>query len=224
LPAYIHILPAGQISPPIQTPVPTILLSPTPSTPPSPTPTPLATDTVLTFTAFLHSIGKSGDTANPTKNDFSNKQPTRTARPFTTEIYSAANQPVATASGNLIYNATNGNYTGTIIIPNTIPSNTYIVKLKTDSYLKKRIDGISTISPATKLTLAPVTLVAGDINGDNLINILDYNQLMACYSDLANSSSCDTIKKTFSDLNDDGQVNLFDYNLFIREIQVQTGD
>ncbi len=69
-----------------------------------------------------------------------------------------------------------------------------------------------------------VTMVAGDVNGDNSLNILDYNLLVGCYSDLLPAISCTQATKVKTDLNDNGDVNQFDYNLFLREITVQTGN
>ena len=63
-----------------------------------------------------------------------------------------------------------------------------------------------------------------NINNDNKLDILDYNTLIGCYSDLAAATSCNYTQKTASDLNDDGTVNQFDYNLFLRETAIQPGE
>jgi hypothetical protein len=100
----------------------------------------------------------------------------------------------------------------------------YTVKVKTDSYLQRRIPAIVHIVAGSQVNLPTVTLVAGDSNGDNTINILDYNMLIGCYSDLLPATFCDDAKKLLTDLNDDSNVNQVDYNLFLREITVQNGD
>jgi hypothetical protein len=56
------------------------------------------------------------------------------------------------------------------------------------------------------------------------MNILDYNILMNCYSDLLPPVNCDALKKGSADLTDDGQVNQYDYNLFLRELNNRGGD
>jgi hypothetical protein len=53
----------------------------------------------------------------------------------------------------------------------------------------------------------------GDINEDNVLNILDYNLLLNCYSDLSpQRGPCDANQKAAADLTDDGRVQQFDYN------------
>jgi hypothetical protein len=51
-----------------------------------------------------------------------------------------------------------------------------------------------------------------------LINILDYNILMGCYSDLSPAINCPAGEEKRADITDDGAVNQFDYNLFLREL------
>lgn len=59
---------------------------------------------------------------------------------------------------------------------------------------------------------------SGDINGDNKIDILDYNILLGCYSDMLPPISCNSTNKLRADLNNDGKVNQYDYNIFIRTL------
>ncbi len=69
-----------------------------------------------------------------------------------------------------------------------------------------------------------MTLIAGDSNNDNLVNLLDYNMITDCYSDFLPANACaDENKKLMTDLTDDGKVNQFDYNLLLRELGVQAG-
>jgi len=72
-------------------------------------------------------------------------------------------------------------------------------------------------------TVSEFAMVTGDINNDNQINILDYNILMGCYSDLLPAVSCNGGDSLLADLTDDGNVNQFDYNLFLRELGNITG-
>jgi hypothetical protein len=56
----------------------------------------------------------------------------------------------------------------------------------------------------------------GDINNDNRLDILDYNLLLDCYSDLLEAKNCNEEEKQSADLNDDGFVNQVDYNIMVR--------
>lgn len=69
--------------------------------------------------------------------------------------------------------------------------------------------------------LSASNMIVGDINGDNKIDILDYNILLGCYSDMLPPTSCNASIKLHADLNNDGKVNQYDYNLFIREVIAQ---
>jgi hypothetical protein len=190
------------------------------------TPTPIASSsTTLSLTAFLHSIGASGDNSNPNDSRLSNKSPQHPNRPVDIYIYNNQNQLVASNSGKITYDPTKGNFTGTINIDgNILPQGNYTLKIQSPSYLRRLIPGIQTIIPLQENKLPEVTLVTGDIINDNMLNILDYNILIGCYSDLSPAKSCTDANKILSDLNDDGAVNQVDYNIFLREISVQTGN
>lgn len=202
------------------TPIPTLL--PTTTSIPSATPTGEQQETRFALTIFLHSIGASGDNANP-NSTLSNKNPLRPTRTVFVSIYNASNQLVTTKPATVSYDTQTGNFKGIVSLGNNLAADNYIVKVKTDSFLQRRV-GIVSLVPLTQMNLPATTLVTGDDNNDNVINILDYNVLIGCYSDLLPATSCDTNKKLMTDFNDDGNVNQFDYNLFLREIAVQNGD
>ncbi len=84
------------------------------------------------------------------------------------------------------------------------------------------------IDPTVQGVVIPV-LKMGDINGDNSVNILDYNVIRDCYG--LNStgfipSTCstqeqaykDATKGYFADLNDDGMIDGIDYNMVLRNL------
>lgn len=105
----------------------------------------------------------------------------------------------------------------------------YTIKIQTPQFLRKQIPGIFSIKPGEKINLPAVTLITGDINYDNKINILDYNFIVSCFGKKINSVSCIespqfTNGNPLADLNDDGVVDGIDYNLFIRSIATQEGD
>ncbi|HVF69469.1 MAG TPA: hypothetical protein VNA13_02790 [Xanthomonadales bacterium] len=210
------------------TPVPTHILTPTPTRVSTPTPTitpttalsPPATlvpgGTRLSFTLLLHGLGRGGDSANP--NGVGNINPLRRQRPLIVELFNSKNQLVLTRNGTISYNPTPGNFTGIVDIGNTLSTGAYTVKVKTTQFLKSLVPGIQTITQGTVNLLPSTTLVSGDIDSNNQINILDYNILIGCYSDFLPPVSCATGNKELSDLHDDGNVNQFDYNLFLREL------
>ena len=80
-----------------------------------------------------------------------------------------------------------------------------------------------TITAGQENSIAPATLVAGDINNDNTLSILDYNIFIGCYTDFLAATSCTPEQQVATDLNDDGVVNEDDYNLFLRELAAQQG-
>lgn len=203
---------------------PTATPTPTPTKIPTPTATPVPKATTFSLNVFLHGIGNSGDNANPTAHSLSNKNPIRKSRAVQVEIYNNSDTLILSRSGTLAYDSTSGSYKGTVDMGTTLSSGSYIVRVKSPYYLKRRISGIVMINAGTQQTLPTITLVTGDINNDNSLSILDYNILIGCYSDFAPAISCTAAQKTAADVTDDGKVEQFDYNLFLRDLSVQTGD
>lgn len=226
IPAYVKMLggtgPTPTTSP--TQPLPTNSITPTATPIPSPTPTPQPNDTVLSAIASLHGIGSSGDSTNPTDSAFSNKQPQHPMREFELNFYNSSNQLVLIKKASLHYVPDQGFFMGTFNLGTSITTGSYRIKIVTNSYLNKLIPGIVQINQASKISLPPVTLISGDINRDNFINVIDYNLLIGCYSDIQAPVACTSPNDLLSDLNDDGNTNQIDYNIFIREIGVQAGD
>jgi Mg-chelatase subunit ChlD len=209
------------VAPPTPTPTPKPTATPT-SVPPTVTPTP--GKTTLNMTAFLDGIGNRGDNTNPTASSFSNKNPQHPTINVDVQIFTSNNSLIAEGPGTLTYNAALGNYTGDVPITTGFPSGIYLFKVKADRHLRKLIDGIITVTSGKDNVVPVVAQVAGDINNDNVLDILDYNLLLNCYSDLAAAVACPSMTaKSDADLNDDGSVNQIDYNLFLRELSTQPG-
>ena len=203
------------------TPFPTSTPTPTsgpaqPTTVPTATPVPAAGSTLVNATLLLHGIGKGGDSVNP--NGLGTANPLHTQRTITMDVYNSQNQLVVSQQGTVIFNPTAGNFSGTVNLGTNFASGVYTIKIKSDQYLRGLVSGIQTITAGTTNTLPSLTLIAGDVNGDNQINIVDYNLLVGCYSDLLPAVSCTASNKLMTDLTDDGNVNEFDYNFFIREL------
>lgn len=178
----------------------------------------------LLLDVLLDGIGSRGDNTNPTNSSLSNKNPKHPTISADIQVYSLDNRIIASGAGTITYNATTGSYKGDVPVQSGFPTGKYIVKVKADTYLRRQVNGIQTITEGQKNQITTVALVAGDINNDNKLNILDYNLLLDCYSDLSKAPNCTVAEKQVrSDINDDGLVNQIDYNLFIREISTQPG-
>lgn len=195
---------------------PTATPTPAPTAVPSPTPSFAPGSTVLNVTVGLQGIGLAGDNANP--HSQGNMNPQRTSRTITADIYDSQNQLVTSQQATVIFDQSSGMFKGTIDLGTNFTSGSYSVKIKTDQYLRSLVPGIQSITSGQTTTLPTVSLISGDINGDNQINIIDYNILAGCYSDLLPAADCTDANKVLADLNDDGNVNAFDYNLFLREL------
>lgn len=174
--------------------------------------------TRINVTLCPHGLGNCGDNANPSGGG--NTTPQHLTRNVTITILNNQNQPADTGQGTVTYDPTKQTFTGTIAISNIL-SGQYLVSVKMDGYLPKQLPGIISITSGQTPTLSPVSLVTGDINNDNQLDILDYNLLISCFGSKAITSSCQN--KTAADITDDGSINGADYNLFLRELSVQRG-
>jgi len=180
--------------------------------------------TSVLLNVFLDGIGNRGDNTNPDSNSLSNKNPKHPTIGADIQIYTLDNQLIAAGTGSITYSSASGTYKGDVPIQTGFPSGKYQVKIKADTYLRRLANGIQTITAGQQNTVTNVPLVAGDINNDNQLNILDYNLILDCYSDLTAAANCSTpTKQVNADINDDALVNQIDYNLFLREISTQPG-
>jgi hypothetical protein len=226
--------------PPTATPTPRPTATPTPRptatpVPPSPTSTPTPNDLKVTIALLLHGIGASGDSANPNpvpcqtvpRNPatcLSNQNPLRGTRSVNLQILDQSGTEVMMKSGSVTYNTANGDFEGSVDLGD-IPAGSYNMKVWSTNYLHQSLPGIKVITAnQTQLQLPATTLVTGDTNNDNTLNILDYNLIADCYSDFLPAVACDPAKKVLADLTDDGSVNQSDLNLFLRDFSVQHGD
>ncbi len=195
---------------------PTAIPTARPTDIPVPTDTPAPGSTVLAFSLSLHGIGTGGDSANPSS--LGNQNPLHDSRDVTVDVYDVQNQLVVSQQGSMQYNSNSGKFDGSVNLGTNFSTGLYTVKVKTDQYLRTLFPGIQSISSGQTTTLPLVTLVTGDLNNDNAINIVDYNILIGCYSDLLPATDCNATNNVLADITDDGHVNQFDYNLFLREL------
>lgn len=210
---------------PTPSPKPTSTPSPTPTNAPTPIPT-LGTTTLFFEGLKLHGLGKGGDSPNPNSNGTLN--PLRTTRELTVELYDNSNTLINSSKGYIKYTVpTEGVFNGAVDLPNTIQDGDYFITVRSPYYLGKRLQGFTKITKGQAITInnSSAVLVAGDVNQDNRLSVLDYDIIMECYSDLqAAKPTCTAEKKLAADISDDGKVNQDDYNLFIRELSIQKGE
>jgi len=218
---------------PTRTPTPTP--TPIPTNTPVPTNTPIPQATKFKFIVYLHGLGNSGDNRNPTAHSLSNKNPIRQQRSLDIEVLATGvTREILLKKSfttGLTYNAAQGYFEGIVDMGTTLQSGIYNINIHTYQYLWNSFAGIQITAGQTN-TFPSISLVTGDINNDDQLDILDYNILAGCYSDFAPAVSCPAtvvpstpfLLKDMADLTDDGKVNQFDYNLFLREYSVQNSN
>lgn len=191
------------------TPVPPNNGTPT-DTPPSATstPNPNAPKTFAKLTLAVETI-KKGYGGQDVK---FNSNPNTTTRTATVYIYNASDnpantQPLVTVSDNVTYNAATGNFTNNkfSLGQNITHDGNYKVFVKTNQTLRASLGTIALRAgddgSQNNLTPSTVpTLLVGDLNGDNTVDLTDYNELIACFPDtLLDPGTCDP---SVADLND----------------------
>jgi len=122
----------------------------------------------------------------------------------------------ADVTGNVMYQSATGDYRGTININSSLPSTPLTVAVLVGNYLSGGVEN-HTITPTTTNTIPTITLTAGDVNADDVIDIEDYNELISCYQQQAAKQACIGASPLVYDLNDDGIYDISDLNLFLRE-------
>lgn len=221
-------------STPTATRVPTVPQEPTATNPPTgiltstvtmtPTSTTAPTTARLGFALKFQAIGN--NTANS-----ENPNPVHITRQIKIEIFDLQNVKKAETSGNVTYESASGLFKGTIDV-NNIQTGEYSIKIRTDKYLR-RLLGKETNQPIQRINTGQTpnqmpqsTLIVGDINNDNSLDILDYNEYKNCFGKKAGSASCSNLSKT--DLNDDGKTDnssdQSDYKWLFESFRVQKGD
>ncbi len=186
-----------------------------------PTPTTEVSSTYFKLDVVLNGIGAGGDRVN--LKGKGNQNPIHKVRTVTVDVVNDKNDLIMSKSGDLIYESDSGHFIGKIDMGRTLKTGVYLIKVKGDQYLQAIIPGIKSIQSGKINVLGEVDLMTGDFNNDNVINVLDYNLLMGCYSDLHPAVSCDGGRLKAADLTDDGVVNQFDYNLFLRDLTTSVG-
>ncbi len=142
------------------------------------------------------------------KRNGENDHPLRTRRIVKVTVYDSTSQEsvvVAEKTGPVDFNPTTAKYEGSVGIGTTIATGNYIVKVRMDNTLKKRLPGTVHVTQGTADNSTPtVELVTGDLDQDNALGVQDYTNVMACYNHL---SACTGDILVLGDLDDDGVTN-----------------
>lgn len=111
-----------------------------------------------------------------------------------------------------------------------VPEGNYTIKVSSPGYLRRLITGIHHIvTPGKNIGLPIATLIAGDLNNDNKLDIEDYNIYRGCYGKtIAPESKVGDVLCSVADINDDGKIDSKasekDYRLLINSFSTQSGD
>lgn len=186
---------------------------------PSPSPAVSSNNTLLAISLDLEGISIEKGANNIPKG---NPNPKTTVRHTAIYLFDT-NQVTTTKTGQpLTYEPTSGLFKGTVNLGPNFPGGNHLVKIKSERYLKRLLPGIVNITSGQTITIPTLTLLAGDVNGDNNIDALDYNIFVSCFGPKATTASC--TNKATADVNDDGVVDGVDYNLFIHSLAIRKGD
>jgi uncharacterized protein YkwD len=194
------------ISPPTTSNTPSsVPPSGTPSNEITPTTGPVAADMLINVSVKINGIGQDG-----------NVTPKHLTRKVTAFVYSTGTTPVTTGTGFLTYDGSNY-FTG-IIHLGKLSQGPYLIKLVSDNTLQVLAQPAFQNLFIGKVNQIPnVTLYQGDLNGDNVLDINDYNIALPCFQ----STTCNN---TSLDFNDDTTINVLDYNLFLQSYEELHGD
>lgn len=193
-----------------------VISTPTPSPSSEPSVTPTIDPTLPLLNLSLSLVGV--DTPNAT--------PLHIQKGITLLVYNSGDdistssvQPLQTVPGTVSFDKTSATFTNaTFPLPNVSQGQYQFVAL-IPGYLKTLIaSGSATVFPVSSGTatqLPETKMLAGDIDGNNVIDIADYNGLLRCYGlHVENPSpTCPTPQP--ADLNDDGVIDASDYNIFL---------
>ena len=203
--------------------------------------------TILVATVGLHGIGRGGDNANP--NITGTSDPVTPERDLIIDVFDANNEAVASTIGAITFDKATGLFLGEIGIEGPTSGN-YSIVIRSPTYLGRRAGLSIALKEKETNDLPKVSLVAGDVNDDNAINILDFNILTDCIGIGSGNKEEDTTEEELedeeseitptptpvkrqpvcteqdqidSDIDDNGEVNALDLNLYLRELLTRPG-
>lgn len=190
--------------------------------------------TNVNFSALLHGIGSSGDSANPQSSSLSNKSPKNTTRPVIVAILDENGEDITRNEGEITFDKATGKFAGSAIMDSYVSDGTYTILIMTDRYLPFEKE-ITIDEDSDEVSAGEISLIAGDIVPDGALDILDYNTLTDCgygigaplpMNDSKSAFKSDACQKNKNaanaDLDDNGIINSQDFNLFLRELSSQS--
>lgn len=200
--------------PPTATLIPTTTITPTVT----PATTPAPGDNFVTFDFKFEGIIDPNSASHPQKN-------------ITIYLYGAADDPSKDLDGKnaklkisqiLKFNTVKKSYESEKPVNiGKLDAGTKIL-IKIDKYLRKLVQYTKTPSNGTFAINIPSDTVfaSGDIDGNNVIDIRDYEIIRGCIKD----KTC--VSKDLADLNEDGVIDGIDYNVFLKSLSltVRHGD
>lgn len=215
LPSFQATAPPERSTPMTRTP------TSTPTTPPATSATSGNSPPQTTFhvTTLIHGLGAGGDNRSLHENTASNKYPTHPKRPFVLELQTTESAEPSSLSGELVYNPAEGTFSGSVHTDRSLPTALTGYRIIVPGLLTGAIETPVAVQPGRVNTVPTVTLITGDVDGDNTLSILDFNILAQCYEPARPASAC-TLSE-HADLNDDDRIDILDYNLWLRELIAQ---
>ena len=166
-------------------------------------------ETLVRIQAKMPGIGNAtGDNNDPVK-------PIRTAE---IEIFNLQNQKIKEGTGSAEFNGED-TYVGTIPLGENFTSGTYYAKVRFNNSLRSTVEGVHPITVGETNEFPPVTLISGDLDQNNILDLRDYNIFIACYGE----KQCNQTHKDRADLNDNGDVDPVDYNILLRSFGIRRG-
>ncbi len=121
-----------------------------------------------------------------------------------------------TANNNVLASTTMNLGSGGAYVWNVSLTGTYHLRAKASHWLRRRLSSVNVVSGG--VTGLNMSLVNGDVNNDNSINVTDFLQLRAAFGSSSGSGNWNPN----ADLNGDGSVNVTDF-LILRANFGQTG-
>jgi len=187
---------------------PTILSSISPSSEmPTPTPGPVTADMQIFVKVKINGIGQEG-----------NNNPRHRTRHVTALIFGIGASPVTTGTAFLAYDGTN--YFSGVIHLGKLSQSAYFVKLVSDYTLQVLAKPeFQNLIINQVNAIPPVTLYQGDMNGDNVLDINDYNLILPCFQSIPTCANA-----TIIDFTDNGKTDVADYNLLLNSFEVLHGN
>ena len=206
---------SAETATPTSTPNGSATATPTPNGSATATSTPdgsaTATPTTSAETATPTSTPAESPTATPTSTSVETATPTSTSTPTSTPVPTTGNVTGKVIAGKPVtvglYDGTNtlvtsvtANLDGTFNL--TAPAGTYTIRATASGFLSAQ--GSVTVSSGGSSSMPNITLLAGDIDNNNVIDQLDALTIGMNYN---------TATPSAADLNNDGVINVLDLEL-----------